>query len=450
MTPLEFLQEEFDNVGRALGETLRYDYGPERSRPYYDECVARLARIKTAIPKISANQLQTIRDRLDELSSLATWIWLIERSHLGEFSWPFAEELRDMAKALLAEKNLKGTAVNPIIHIIAEGEGYQIVYERQVPTPSGEHRFAIIAFPRPLKHHVLLHTIFGHELGHTALHTTGSGGAGGILQSRVMTALTASGPMASSTKMTSWLNHASAPTEIRSELTRYSASSGQPYSFENFFRQQWLDELICDLFGLLLFGPGFAAAHQALLKPTHPNPYKIALFAPTHPPYAVRHKMLVRVMQLLGWDRPVTNKKHKTFHYMERELLTYVLHDQYTPWSTLFTDQQLKRAIKGIQTVFSAYGSLGYKQPSADTLGSLVERLTNRLPPIVAKIDSIGKPQLTRVEIAQTLYAGWVYWLGRKHLAKQDPLSFFLTNRLCDYALLQQRAINMTISWGSN
>jgi len=160
--------------------------------------------------------------------------------------------------------------------------------------------------------------------------------------------------------------------------------------------------------------------------------------------------MLVRVMQLLGWDRPVTNKKHKTFHYMERELLTYVLHDQYTPWSTLFTDQQLKRAIKGIQTVFSAYGSLGYKQPSADTLGSLVERLTNRLPPIVAKIDSIGKPQLTRVEIAQTLYAGWVYWLGRKHLAKQDPLSFFLTNRLCDYALLQQRAINMTISWGSN
>jgi hypothetical protein len=284
MTPLEFLQEEFDNVELALGETLRYDYGPERSRPYYDECAARLARIKKEIPRISANDFQTIRDRLDELSSLARWISLIERSHLGEFSWPFAEELRDIATALLTERNLKSTPASPIIHIIAEGEGYQIEYERPVSSPSGGRRFAVVAFPRPLKHHVLLHTIFGHELGHTALHTTGAGGAGRILQVEVMSALQTSGPMASAGNTTAWLNNPNAPPEVRTELAGYATMVGQAYLFDDYYRKQWLDELICDLFGLLLFGPGFAAAHQALLKPTHPSPYRFNLFEPTHPP----------------------------------------------------------------------------------------------------------------------------------------------------------------------
>jgi hypothetical protein len=441
MTPLEFLHEEFDNVERALGETLRYDYGPEQSRPYYDECAARLARIKAALPRILPNNYQTIRDRLDELSSLATWISLIERSHLGEFSWPFAEELRDIARALLTEKNLKGAPVSPIIHIIAEGEGYQIFYERQVPTPSSEHRFAVIMFPRPLKHHVLLHAIFGHELGHTALHTTGAGGAGGILQSDVMSALTSFGPMADATTATSWLNDAAAPAALKRDL---AASPG--YVFDDYFRQSWLDELICDLFGLMLFGPGFAAAHQALLKPTHPNPYEIALFEHTHPPYAVRHKMLVRIMQLLKWDRPVTTKGQKPFHDMERDLLNYVLADPYSSWSALFSDVQLKRAITGIQKVFSAYGSLGYQQPAAGTLAGLIERLTKRLPPVLAKIDQTGKPQLKKVEMAQTLYAGWIYWIGRKRPVEQPSLPFFVTNRLCDQALLQQCAINLARS----
>jgi hypothetical protein len=446
MTPLEFLQEEFDNVERALGETLRYDYGPEQSRPYYDECAARLARIKTAIPKILPGDSRTIRDRLDELSSLATWISLIERSHLGEFSWPFAEELRDMARVLLTEKNLKGASVSPIIHIIAEGEGYQIFYERQVPTPSSEHRFAVIMFPRPLKHHVLLHAIFGHELGHTALHTTGSGGAGNILQSDVMTALTASGPMASAKNATSWLNETAAPAELKRDLGAYLAQSGQAYAFDDYFRQSWLDELICDLFGLMLFGPGFLASHQALLKPTHPNPYEIALLEHTHPPCAVRHKMLVRTTQLLKWDQPVTTKVDNPCHGMERDLLNYALTDTYSSWSVLFSDSQLKRAIKGVKKLLSTYGPLGYRQPDADTLVDLIEQLAKRLPPVLAKIDQAGKPELKKVELAQTLYAGWVYWIGRNRLVGHFPLPFFLINRLCDHALLQQHAINIARS----
>jgi|SRR5271166_6003916 len=104
MTPIEFLHQEFENVRRALDDTLQYEYGPERTRPYYEECAARLARIRASLQKIKPANVQTIRDRLDELSSLAVWISLIERSRIGEFSWPFAEELKAIAKVLLPQK----------------------------------------------------------------------------------------------------------------------------------------------------------------------------------------------------------------------------------------------------------------------------------------------------------------------------------------------------------
>ena len=114
-SPLEFLQEEISNVERVLGETLRYDYGPERSLKYYNECAARLTEIEKAISGVAPDDLQTISAHLNELSLLAAWISLIERSHLGEFSWPFADEIRQIAATLLAETTLKGDPVEPII-----------------------------------------------------------------------------------------------------------------------------------------------------------------------------------------------------------------------------------------------------------------------------------------------------------------------------------------------
>ena len=58
-----------------------------------------------------------------------------------------------------------------------DSKGYRIVNESQVPGASGKRRFVVVAFPRPLKHHVLLHSLFGHELGHTALYTPTAGTA---------------------------------------------------------------------------------------------------------------------------------------------------------------------------------------------------------------------------------------------------------------------------------
>ena len=87
MQPKEFLVEEHANVKRVLDETLRFDYGPpELTRDYYEECAARLEIIEKEIARVSAADVSAL---LWELSELAKWISYIERSRLGEFSWPF-------------------------------------------------------------------------------------------------------------------------------------------------------------------------------------------------------------------------------------------------------------------------------------------------------------------------------------------------------------------------
>jgi hypothetical protein len=445
VTPTDFLKEESENVERALRETLRYDYGPERSIEYYDECAARLQEIKKAVTVISPSDSQTISAYLTELANLATWISLFERSHLGEFSWPFADELRRMATILLADQNLKGDRLDPIVQVIAEGEGYRIVYEHQVPATSGGRRFVVVAFPRSIKHHVLLHTIFGHELGHTALHTAR---AGVVLHRKVLTPLTASGPLSNESQATAWINDILAPNEIADVVQQYQHQQGVSFRFTEHTIRMWLIELICDIFGLLLFGPGFLGAHRTLLQPMHPNAYTVDLTEPTHPPYAVRHKMLVQAMHVLGWHKPLTDPSHAGFHRAEIEFLKYILDDPYDTWAVVFDNAQLADAIAGMRKIFAPYPDLAYEPTDSETLIALLKRLARTLPPVLAEIDLDGQPVLKSVGISQILYAGWVYWEGRGQLASETPLSFFVTNRLCDHALLQQRAIAEILSSG--
>lgn len=445
MSPLEFLKEEFENVERALQETLRYDYVPERSKQYYTECAARLDEIRKAIGGIVATDLPKISEQIYELSLLANWISLIERSHLGEFSWPFAEELHRLATSLLFETSMAGKRLNPVIHVVAEGRGYRIIYEPQVPSASGRCRFVVVAFPRSLKHHVLLHAIFGHEVCHTAFHTAT---AGGVLHRQVVPALTNAGPLLDATAATDWLYHAKAPADVQLALKQYSSTYGWKFELAEEFRQSWLVELMCDLFGLLLFGPGFLAAHRALLQPMHPNPYEIDLLGPTHPPYAVRHRMLVRVMRLVGWDKPITVAADADAYTAENELLKFLLDDTYDPWVTVFDDAQLQTSIAAIQGLFAVQPHVGYRRPNAQSVVALVDRLKRGLPPLLTDLEPDGKPKLQKIDISQVLYAGWIYWTGRSHLTGTVPLDFFLTNRLCDQALLQQRAINIAIDAG--
>src|SRR5258708_3271635 len=151
MAPLEFLCEEFENVKRALDETLRHDYAPGRIKEYYDECASRLKHIERALPAVTPADLQQISDLLGELSSISFWIALRERSRLGEFSWPFEDVLRQAAEALLNDINMRGEKIAPIVQVVSDGIEYQINYEPSSSSAVNTHRFVTISFPRPLK-----------------------------------------------------------------------------------------------------------------------------------------------------------------------------------------------------------------------------------------------------------------------------------------------------------
>jgi hypothetical protein len=150
--------------------------------------------------------------------------------------------------------------------------------------------------------------------------------------------------------------------------------------------------------------------------------------------------MLVRTMQLSGWNHPITNEQ--PYRQAEQELLDYVMLDPYDNWSTILSDHQLTRCIAGIKKVFVSYDPLGYVAPDCQPLTDLIKQLTERLPPIIAMLSSDGTPQLSAIDLTHTLYAGWVYFIGNRHLTV-EPLSFLQTNMLCDRALLQQRAIDI-------
>jgi hypothetical protein len=178
-----------------------------------------------------------------------------------------------------------------------------------------------------------------------------------------------------------------------------------------------------------------------LLRPTHRTPYEFDLLEPTHPPYAVRHKMLVRALRLLNWERPVTIPAQGNIHQAEVAALKFITDDPYSAWASFFSDKQLSDAIRGLQNVLRQYGNYQYRQPTSQVLAALIDRLRRRLPPIGADIDGEGNPSFTENNRTHSLLAGWIYWLGQGTLIKQDALSFLEINRLCNQALLQQRGI---------
>jgi len=163
MTPQEFLLQECENVAALLEQTLRLEYGLDGSQEFYDECDTRLRFIRGQIS--SSTNPVTLEQWGFELNDLSKLICRIERSSLGEYSWPFVEELKKMADAICIENSASGKPSK--IYVLADGglDAYCIHYEPK--RPSHRNRLLLtIVFPKTLKHFVLLHPILGHELGH--------------------------------------------------------------------------------------------------------------------------------------------------------------------------------------------------------------------------------------------------------------------------------------------
>ena len=438
MDPFLYVQEEYDNVERALKESLRYDYGPGQTVDYYEECQHRLAGIARRLSnlrKANAGQTSTI---VAQLWDLANRLTLIERSHLGEFSWPFADAIRQIATSLLSEDEDLLGRVEPIIHMIAEGTSYQISSE-QILGPDKKRRLFTVAFPRQLKHHVLMHALFGHELGHATFYSARPSNslfdtAGDPPSRKIVSILRREGPLSNCAATMVWLRSDAAPRSVREHV----GHSG-PISESNL--EHWLVELVCDLFGLAIFGPAFAAAHRTYLEPSCRTAFEVDVTKTSHPAYALRRNVLVGAIQALGWSTP-TAGTHPEVLEAEKAFLAYVGETQFDGWCSVFTDAQLGEAMGVIRSHFALMETRMAGRPDGPTLSALVRRIAARLPPIREEVNEEGLSTTHEVRLEDQLYAGWAYWIGR-HAFAGDQLSFFHVNQLCDLALLQQQAIDL-------
>ena len=423
---------------RALDESLRYDYGPGQTVDYYEECCFRLEQIGADLKLLKAGKASTSAI-VAQLWDLASRLTLIERSHLGEFSWPFADAIRRIAAKLLSEdEDLKGP-LDPIIHMIAEGTSYQILSEN-ILNPSKRRRMFTVAFPRQLKHHVLMHALFGHELGHATFYSTRNSddaqGDGQSASHGIVDALRREGPLRDGASAMEWLKAPDAPDPVRQRALRAKV----PLTEENL--EHWHVELLCDLFGLVIFGPAFSAAHRAYLEPSRKSPFDINIEKTSHPAYALRRSLPAQALRLLGWDGPVIAGGPRPLQRAEEEFLRYIS-DDHGPWSRVFTDVQVEAALAQINARFAATGADRARRPEPATLEVLLRRIERHLPPVGEEIDRAGATRSFEVRPEEQLYAGWTYWLGKEHLADREPLDFFQLNQLCDLALLQQQAIEL-------
>jgi hypothetical protein len=256
-SPKAFLLLECDGVKRVLHETLRYDYGGDGSRDFFEECEIRLNFIREQIDQADPTNHVALQNGGQLLNELSDLIARIERSSIDEYSWPFVEELKGIALAICTEATLKDPHSPPKVHVLSDGglDKYMIYAEQKRPS-AGQRRILTIIFPRSLKHFVLLHPVLGHELGHAiwrgsehekTIHS--------IVQNNLLT----NQKFVNTGTLAAWLYDANAPDEIKENL---KIVSNRGINQANFFGEfanagAWVEEIACDLIGLATFGPSF-------------------------------------------------------------------------------------------------------------------------------------------------------------------------------------------------
>jgi hypothetical protein len=428
----DFLLLECDGVKRVLHETLRYDYGGNGSREFFEECEIRLNFIREQIELAHVADhvgLQTGAVLLIELSQL---ISRIERSSLDEYSWPFVEELKAIALAICTEATIKNPHSPPLVHVLSDGglDAYMIYPEPKRPS-AGQRRILTIVFPRSLKHFVLLHPILGHELGHAIWRGSEHEKT---LRQIVWDHLVSNPKFQTIKSLATWIYDAGAPPEVQERLKRLESQSG--ITQENFFEQfadraAWIEEIACDLIGLATFGPSFVGSLSELLYGLVPSG---AGLGSLHPPPGCRVNMMLQAINLLGYDKLVLDSQ--LAESLHRDFWTQ-LHSkrQANPWFDMFTDGELNEALSAIRNLLAQHSPSLYEGPSANTLDALVNELVNQVPPTNFVLSEDGVPMLSKVDFRHILYAGWV--------AAQDSsvTTFSDMNRLCEHSIMQQRAI---------
>jgi len=265
---------------------------------------------------------------------------------------------------------------------------------------------------------------------------------------QVMPALSDGGPLQDSVQATAWLKRDDAPSAIRTMVQQK-----REYTFPLADLQNWRIEIICDLFGLLLFGPSFAAAHRTILGTLCDDPWGFDLSRSTHPPYSIRRRIITAAIKELGWNRPVTTSEDGCIHTAETAFLDYASENRDDVWTSMLFEGRLAAVLERLSKIFVSHPDSAYRRPERAVVVGLVNRLTLCRPPILYEIKDNGSPKNYVVPTYHCLYAGWSFWFGRTSLRKAmlekaprlPELTFLQLNRLCDLGMLQQCAISAAL-----
>lgn len=429
-----FLLQECGNLRSVLEQTLRFSYGSDGSREFFEECKVRLKFIEEELESRDPADLDSLATDSQLLNELSGLIARIERSSMGEYSWPFVEELKQIARATCTEATLTDPDNPPKIHVLSDGGlgAYRIYTERNRPSAS-QKRLLTIVFPRTLKHFVLLHSILGHELGHAMWQCSKHQRE---LNRMLKDHLLSAGVFANQASTAAWLYQPAAPARLRSQLAQLQLSGvhqGNFFAFASW--QAWVEEILCDFIGLAIFGPSFVAALANLLPSLDPSGVGIGQ---AHPPVAVRVQYMLQAARLAGLDShagadEIVKPRLEAFW---TELKAKASPD---PWFQAFTDQQVLGFINELRNLLNTLPPAAYPPTDALVLAPLLGMLDRLTPPVGYEVRLPDSVECRAVDFRQILYAGWITNSVR------PEISFDIVNRLCEHAIMQQRGIDLRL-----
>ncbi len=423
----EFLKREVENVTLSLKETLRHEYGTLRIKDFYDECLSRLRAVDDLLNESEKTNLTTLLEVSTTLSDLSALITRIERSHLSEFSWPFANELETLATKVYGSNISTSSFKAPLFFISADGglSAYGIHPEQNEADVVSDQRIFSIVFPRTLKYHVLLHAILGHELGH-AIYSIPY--LQEKIKKKVINPLFANSVLSTTEEFKLWMGKHS-----RSSLHFLNDKVALQ------IMDSWKEEFFCDLFGLVLMGPSFVAAHKSLLMAADPRGIHPGISE--HPPDQARYWLLDMAVNILKLKTlpdsasPAIKKAVSNFWSSMEQT------NPYPSWSKMFKKQDIENALKKLKHILNKKGAITYQIGKASNLDELYTRLCKAIPPIRNSINSSSKVCHHPIDFRDILYIGWLGW--HTSTKKRIDLSFLDINRLCDRAILQQQAVDI-------
>jgi hypothetical protein len=342
--------------------------------------------------------------------------------------------LKELASAICTEDTLEGKDIQPKVYVLADGglDCYAIFPEQKRPTIS-KRRILTIVFPKTLKDFVLLHPILGHELGHALWRCSKHQK---YIREKVIPQLLLGGIFSSQSSVAAHLFSPSAPADVLAELLPFR--NGQ-IDQSNFFKwarwQAWVEEILCDLVGIVTFGPSFVAAKCELLYSLIPSGVSVGQ---DHPPVAWRVNLALRCAELSGYDQlpAAGDSMYAPLSAFWTRIKSFRATD---PWHDVFGDDQLREALNALRVLLRSHPPSEYVTPDTAALRHLFEQVEENIPPVGFQIEGPKRLHHPAVDFRHMIYAGW--------LACDDTSSakFATVNRLCQHAMMQQRAIDISL-----